>query len=542
MACPARPPRGTWSSKDLAEELVERAWMEHGIDPVVLICLVIPLEDLRANTDFGAALHEVAMEIIGAENLHKLDLVIERVKAIMQDRQAHGHVLQGGFKAAHDVTRNFGKNRVVEDLRAARPGPPPRVFAPAVAQFVTSNNKRSFRAYRYQQDMVDDVCQTLLHGPRDVLQVVEAPLGRAGVIRLYVDAEMYLSRMPCCEGGSREVSTQRLRDLAEQLPLAMSKAYTGIGVVCPKDVIEFVVKENSRDLENGDYKVSHHVITNILVTCKAFDDIQKSMFAYVQIHAPLFKQKIRERNFQISAKELLTLGKWAPMLFCDMASTKHTQMLRCAYSRKSTADTRILVPKHIVAVCNGARVESPPPAAPQGFCASGIQESMPHLTPVESRGALWDTLICVPSPRCRGGRVQAVAMHACPVKRKGPLDLSGHSGQPHGQGKRICSEPHEVWDRVPAWFREWAVGICKGVQRLPQHRVMSYTTGRPSTLAQDADVLFLVVGAPPTPACKTVARHVMHTLHGGGLAGTHEGVHIVCAVASVFHRCIVCAM
>lgn len=81
-----------------------------------------------------------------------------------------------------------------------------------MAQMFTRERKRFFKMYRYMQDMVSNI---LLEGRDDLVQVVEAPIGRAGVIRLYVDAEMYLSRMACIHGDSPQERIERLRGHAD---------------------------------------------------------------------------------------------------------------------------------------------------------------------------------------------------------------------------------------------------------------------------------------------------------------------------------------
>lgn len=73
------------------------------------------------------------------------------------------------------------------------------------------------------------------------------------------------------------------------------------------------------------------------MTSEQFDMIQARVIGRVTRECPLLGDKMHDAKSEIMDADALEMGVWMPMCFCDMVSTKHKQMLRCAYSRKSVA-------------------------------------------------------------------------------------------------------------------------------------------------------------------------------------------------------------
>lgn len=507
-------PRGVMDSRDLARLLVTHVWLDFRVDPVALLCLVIPREELERGTDFGAGLYKCVLDIIGRGNCAKIGKIIPYIQEIISGLQSRRVLptplsVRLGAKCGQGgrcVIDAFRKKELVEEMWREHEAHGKGVHLPVMAQMFTKKGTRCFRMYRYMQDMVVDVGNILLGGKDDLVQVVEAPMGRAGVIRLYVDAEMYLSRMACIHGESRQERIECLRGHADCIPALLSRIYASLMVIKQTEMVEFVIKENSRESSGGDYKVSLHIVSNLLVTCEQFDMIQSRVMDRVTRECPRLRDKMYDIKSVITDADEQEMGVWMPMCFCDMASTKHKQMLRCAYSRKSLGDTQWLVPKKWVTLCDGKVVAE---GFPQGFCPSGIQDSRPHLTPVEGRGALWDTMICIPGPRCKGVPLMAGAnQDGTPKKRKRTSEST--------KERRITAGSD--WSGLPSWLTTWATAVCRSESNLPTIYTNVKCGFGPGGLYHDKEKSFFQVLASPSCRGDQNRGHCGCLLQGEGRA------------------------
>lgn len=131
------------SSSELARKLVADVWDQHGMDPLVLLCLVIPQDDLVGNTVFGGKLLDIVQGIVGVHNMPRLGRIVEAVQDVFMewDPTALG---------SQACARGWGKNKTVAELRenVAKACP---VFAPCITQKVDSYGKRSFVVYQHFQ-------------------------------------------------------------------------------------------------------------------------------------------------------------------------------------------------------------------------------------------------------------------------------------------------------------------------------------------------------------------------------------------------------
>ena len=227
------------SSSELAAKLVRDVWDNHGVDPLLLLCLVIPQEDLVSNTKFGGKLLEIVRDVVGIHNMPRLGNIVDAIQAIFVGKGATEW--DPTALCTQACVRGWGKNKTVTDLRANVEKMSP-VFAPCITQWVSSSGKRSFVVYQHYQDAICSIFSLLSRADRDCLQVVEVPAARDGVMKIYVDLEMYLSRMQCIVASSREERVRKLRALGEMLPELLSTILVDTGIISKTECVTFVIK------------------------------------------------------------------------------------------------------------------------------------------------------------------------------------------------------------------------------------------------------------------------------------------------------------
>ena len=140
------------------------------------------------------------------------------------------------------------KQDVIEKMCKACKG---QISTLCMAQFVRHDKRRFFRGYLHPQDMVRDVSRTLVTPRCPFTHILETPVNREGVIKLYFDVEYYLSKMEFIEGSTREERVAELLEIANDLPAILSKALVDIKLVDKADRRRILVKDNSRDIKVG---------------------------------------------------------------------------------------------------------------------------------------------------------------------------------------------------------------------------------------------------------------------------------------------------
>lgn len=123
--------------------------------------------------------------------------------------------------------------------------------------------------------------------------MVEVPAARDGVMKIYVDLEMYLSKMPCIIGSSREERVEKLRALGERLPNLVSTILVDTGIISKTECVTFVIKEGSREEDNGEFKVSYHFISNLLTTSQTYPNVYATILNWIEKRCPLVMAKIK---------------------------------------------------------------------------------------------------------------------------------------------------------------------------------------------------------------------------------------------------------
>lgn len=112
--------------------------------------------------------------------------------------------------------------------------------------FLEAGPKRSFRAYEYPQSMVQQAVQTMVQKDSEYMCLYETPISKSGVIRLYMDYEIYLRKMTFVDGDTLADKVAALEKIADEIVAIWSMILVSLRVVHKKDILKFVVKDNSR--------------------------------------------------------------------------------------------------------------------------------------------------------------------------------------------------------------------------------------------------------------------------------------------------------
>lgn len=430
-----------------ATELLDACWYEWGVDPSILMSLVVPVEDLERDTPFGKELVARVRKALGRRWMERLPEVVQEVQRVFSERQRLGQ--SPGAKGMNLTGRHGGREgdggivvwegfRKAEVLEKAVKGASIGVkrcplMLLCVAQFVRADTRRFFRVFSCPQDMVCSVSRTLCTPKSPFLSVLEAPAGPGGVLKLYLDTEYYLSGMLFLGDGCRSSRIESMVRIAEDLPAVLSGALVALDIVAKGDTRRVVVKDNSRELPSGDYKVARHLVFDILLTGSTRDVVMERLFSWIGKTAPGVLRAIQFHKGAMGAEEYGRLAnkRAVCLLGVDPCSRSNLQMLRFAGTRKSAGDPVLSVLK-VVSVRDGEQVSEE--CAVQG--PSGSQPSAAEL---------WDTCVSIPSPMCR-----PIMRVPVPAKRK---------REQVSQGPSV----HVSWGALRCqWFLDFCKRACGG--------------------------------------------------------------------------------
>lgn len=477
----------------LAQKLVVDIWDKCHVDPCMLMCLVIPKNDLVRDTEWGQQLLDSVMGIIGSDNMQHLDDIIKEVRWFFIRRQMkgaspgpkdvsndRGREGQGGLPhaaaAAGRVVDGFRKADVLRALQNLQQGDEnAKLFAPSLIQLVEGDKKRSFRMYEHPQDMIVGVIKSIIDTNSPYVHIAEAAIDKSGVIRLYLDFEIYLRKMPCVQGDTLEERILKLESIADEMPQLWCRILVDLKVINSTDILKIIVKDNSRMLQGGDYGLKRHLVSDALVTRRVYEHIQMLTFDWIREHCPLAYAKMRDQDAVVSKEDSIAMttadtGKSLVALTgIDPACKSSLQMLRLVWTKKNANETLVSRLHSSISVRDGKRLDDTMTAVPDAYTPLRTISQPPDIHPGRLGAALWDTLVFTPSPYCRG--VNEMALRTCNNNR--PSEGRDGGGRTRNQARQSAGRADRggvAWAGMRCdWFKEWCHSRC-GNEGLPPLR------------------------------------------------------------------------
>lgn len=498
-------PRAGLDERGMAQLLMRELWLQQHVDPSWIMCLVIPANNLLRDVEWGKALWDAVTGIIGTTQQQAVAKVVAQVRQVFAKQQAVGlspQLLQDGAGGTFGrVARAFRKTECVDTLLSmmqSTTATRATLRIPCMVQFVKPGPSRSFRAYEYPQSMVQQAVHTMGQENSEYLCLYETPISKSGVSRLYMDYEIYLHRMQFITGDTLAEKIAALERVADdivrvwsmilvklqvvnksvsrvrppKLPTASTTKCSPIlkGCCCPlglQDIVKFVVKDNSRQLENGDYGVKRHIVSDILLTRHAFERVQQLTFDWIQTNCPAAHAKIFDQKAAVTAQDSSrmvdnkTRESLVSLVGIDPACKSSLQMIRMVWTKKDAKCTTISSLQSGVSACDGQIVQPYKPVVPAAYTGGSKLQRLPPLEPPLLAAAMWDSLVTVPSPFCRGCN---------PIDTGKPAPLcartSGHTDTARPANKKTRYASDAGWDAIQcAWFKRFCRASCGG--RLP---------------------------------------------------------------------------
>lgn len=484
-----------------AKRLIEQMWVQRRMDASLAMCLVIPARDLIGNVEWGEELWNTVISILGVSSCQDLTNIVAHVRWIYMHKQATGSAPSVGDDSLPRfgcVSHGFQKVRCAESLRAMiqkNQSTSSSLCVPFVVQYVKAvppgtPGRMSFRAYEYPQAMVLQTVQTIQQKDSGYICMYEAPLTRSGVCRLYIDYEIYLCKMLFIDQGSLEERVGSLERIADEFVEIWSMILVSLGVVNKTDIVKFVIKDNSRELGGGDYGVKRHIVSDLLVTRHTFEAIQQMTVKWIHVNCPAAYSKLGQKDAVTieEARRMVdtkTKKSLLSLVGMDPACKSSLQPIRMVWTKKDTSNGTISTLREGVSVCNGKRVDAFKSVVPEAYTKEK-SERAPHLEQGFLAAAMWDSLVTVPSPFCRGcnyiegGRDVAARPHAW------------HSNGDEGgvsKRRRTVEGNEPGWASIDCeWFKRFSRASCGG--KLPRiNTSIRYATPPPGL---EEGVLFQV--------------------------------------------------